>query len=328
MEYKDLLWSGSKLSCTQSVIVDGCHSTMASATSGIPQGTVLGPLLFLLFNDLPSVLDPGTKCRLFADDCLVYRAIHTIEDQIKMQRDLDALHNWSETWGIHFNTKKCNVMTLARGANPLSYFYQFTRVNACDYLGITISENLSWTDHITANVKKANAQLGFLHRNLKGCPQALKRTAYVSLVRSPMEYSSTIWNPNLEKDKEALEKVQRRATRWIPSDYRQRSTVTAMLTDLGLAALEKQWEDQKILLMHKVVHRLVGVTCEELGLEKADKCTRASHYHKLRHHQPTTTEYHHSFICSTILEWNKLPVSMAEADSVTIFKSHLARLAD
>ena len=234
---------------TQSVVVDGCHSTTASITSGAPQGTVLGSLLFLLFiNDLPSVLDPGTKCRLFADDCLVYCAIHTIEDQILMQRDLDALQNWSETWEMHFNAKKCNVTTLAPGVSPLSYFYQLNntildRVNACDYLGITTSENLSWTDHITANAKKANARLGFLHRNLKGCPQALKRTAYVSLVHSLMEYSSTIWNPNLKKDKEALEKVQRRAARWIRSDYRQRSSVTAMLTDLGLATLEKQREE-------------------------------------------------------------------------------------
>ena len=203
---------------------------------------------------LTSVLDPGTNCRLFADDCLVYRAIHTIEDQIQMQRDLGALENWSETWGMHFNAKKCNVMILARGVSPLSYFYQLNntildRVNACYYLGITISENLNWTDHITVNTKKANAWLGLLRRNLKGCPQALKRTAYVSLVRSLMEYSSTIWNPNLKKDKDALEKVQRRAARWIRSNYRQRSSVTAMLTDLGLATLEKPREDQKLLLM-------------------------------------------------------------------------------
>ena len=87
------------------------------------------------------------------------------------------------------------------------------------------------------------------------------------------------------------------------------TSVTAMLTDLGLATLEKRREDQKLLLMYKVVHRLVGVSCEELGLEKADKRTRASHCHKLRHHQPTTTEYRHSFICSTIPEWNRLPAN-------------------
>ena len=206
-------------------------------------------------------------------------------------------------------------MTLAHSANPLSYLYQWNntildRVNACDYLGIAISENISWTDHNTANANKANERLGFLRQNLKDCPQALKWTVYVSLVRSLMEYSFTIWNPALKKDKEALEKVECRAAHWIWSEYRQRSSVTDILTDLGLATLEKRREDQNLLLMCEVVHRLVGVTWEELGLEKADKRTRASHCHKLRHHQLTTTEYRHSFICSTILEWNKLPASM------------------
>ena len=153
---------------------------------------------------------------------------------------------------MHFNAKKCNIMTLSHGVNPLSYFYQLNytildKVNTCDYLGIAISESLSWTHHITANAKKANAWLVFLRRNLKGCPTALKLTAYVSLVRSLMEYSSTIWNPKLKKDKEALEKVQRRAARLIGSDYRQQSSVTPMLTDLGLATLETRREDQKVL---------------------------------------------------------------------------------
>ena len=185
------------------------------------QGTVLGPLLFLLFiNNLPSVLDPGTKCRLFADDCLVYHAIDTTADQIQMQRDLDALQNWSEIWRMHFNpgdfnAKKCYVITLPHGANSLRYFYQLNNtildlVNACNYLGITICKKVSWTDHFTANAKEANARLGLLRRNQNGCPQALKQTAYVSLVRSFMEYS-TIWNSTLKKDKEALKKVQCRA---------------------------------------------------------------------------------------------------------------------
>ena len=80
--------------------------------------------------------------------------------------------------------------------------------------------------------------------------------------------------------------------------------------------------------MYKVVHRLVGVTWEELGLEKADKRTRASHCHKLCHHQATTTEFRHFSICSTIPEWNKSPAIMAEADSVATFKNKLACLAD
>ena len=116
---------------------------------------------------------------------------------IGMERDLSTLQTCNELLGTHFNAKKCNVMTLARGADSLSHFYQLnnTRVNSYDYLGIAISENLSWTDHITANAKKANIWLGFLCWNLKGWPQDPKQTAYMSFVHSLMEYSSNIWNP-------------------------------------------------------------------------------------------------------------------------------------
>ena len=87
--------------CTQSVAVEGVRSHSRNRTdgdkvlSGVPQGTVMGPLLFLLYiNDLPSVLDPGTACRLFADDCLIYRSIHSVSDQVTLQKDLEALYNW------------------------------------------------------------------------------------------------------------------------------------------------------------------------------------------------------------------------------------------
>ena len=88
---------------SQQVVVDGSRSRAADVLSGVPQGTVLGPLLFLLFiNDLPSVVDLGTTVRLFADDCLIYRVINTIQDQIQLQADLDALSRWGGAFGYAF----------------------------------------------------------------------------------------------------------------------------------------------------------------------------------------------------------------------------------
>ena len=94
----------------QSVVGDGKQSSLIDVVSGVPQGTVLGPLLFLLhINDLPSVVS-SSKVRLFADDCLIYRNIKIQEDQIALQKDLNLLENWGNTWGMHFNAVKCNIM--------------------------------------------------------------------------------------------------------------------------------------------------------------------------------------------------------------------------
>jgi hypothetical protein len=313
---------------TQCVRVDGEFSSSSDVTSGVPQGTVLGPLLFLIFiNDLPTVLNSDTKCRLFADDCLIYRQIHSISDQIKLQNDLDSLLEWSHTWGMHFNAKKCNIMSVAR-TTPLSKFYQLgdsvlDHVDMCTYLGINISNNMSWSRHINQVVKKANSRLGFLRRNLRGCPLKLKRTAFVTLVRSQVEYGSTVWDPHLVKDREALERVQRKAARWVANNYSYRSSVTSILRDLGLEPLEDRRKNARLTMMYKIVHDIVAVSPTDIGLQLADTRTRASHRYKFRHLGAKTTEHLNSFSVKTIKDWNNLPACMAEAGTLDIFKCQL-----
>ena len=164
LQWIDMFLSGR----SQNVTVDDCFSSKMVPTSGVPQGTVLGLLLFLLFiHDLPAVLDPSTRCRIFADDCLVYWVINSINDQLQLQKDLASLENWSHQWGMHFNAKKCNVMTIS-WRKPLDKFYQLNntildRVSNCTYLGVTISNTLSWSEQIST---WANSRLGFLRQNL------------------------------------------------------------------------------------------------------------------------------------------------------------------
>ena len=196
---------------TQAVVVDGRSSSQASVLSGVPQGTVMGPLPFLLFiNDLPSVADPHTQVRLFTDDCLVNRNIKSIQDQIQFQRDLDALNDWGTSWGMEFNAKKCNIMTISSKETPLTKFYQLDedtvlqQVDSATYLGILINKSLKFSEHIRNTTNKCSRRLGFLRRNLKRCPKELKKTAYISLVRSCAEYDAAIWDPHLAKDIEAL----------------------------------------------------------------------------------------------------------------------------
>ena len=114
-------WTASFLKTrTQSVVADGKHSKPAKVLSGVPQCTVLGPLLFLLhINDLPSVVT--SSVRLFADDCLLYRPVRCAADQVALQRDLLALQRWGDTWGMRFNAGKCHIMQVHRG-QPLVHF--------------------------------------------------------------------------------------------------------------------------------------------------------------------------------------------------------------
>ena len=123
----------------QSVVVDGKQSSLIDVVSGLPQGTVLGPLLFLLhINDLASVV--YSKVRLFADDCLIYRNIKNKEDQIALQKDLNLLENWGNTWGMRFNAAKCNIMRVSRTRDPNFFNYSLTgqvleKVMDAKYLG-------------------------------------------------------------------------------------------------------------------------------------------------------------------------------------------------
>ena len=108
IEGRTLQWiSNFLIGRTLSAMVNGVRSHSRSpidgdcVLSGVPQGTVMGPFLFLLYvNDLPSVLDPATACRLFADDCLIYRSIKSLSDHVALQKDLESLHRWGETWGL------------------------------------------------------------------------------------------------------------------------------------------------------------------------------------------------------------------------------------
>ena len=162
----------------QRVVVGGAASSTANVDSGVPQGTVLGPLLFLLhINDLP--LEVESQVRLFADDCLLYRPIRSVEDQLVLQRDLDRLKLWGDKWGMRFNASKCNIMRISRSRDPLTKFYTLggpvlQEVESAKYLGITISNELGWSTHIAGTASKGGCTLGFLKHNLKSCPEKLK----------------------------------------------------------------------------------------------------------------------------------------------------------
>ena len=143
------------------VIVDGEASSEHYVESGVPQGTVLGPLLFLVhINDLP---DCVKSCvRLFADDCLLFRTIRNLADHLALQEDLFQLEKWAKINGMSFNAKKCYILSVNKSGTSSSFFYQLNDtilqgVDIDPYLGLLISKDLKWATHIDKISKKASS---------------------------------------------------------------------------------------------------------------------------------------------------------------------------
>jgi hypothetical protein len=292
-------------------------------------------------NDLPDCVN--SFVRLFADDCLLYRTIKKEEDHLTLQADLKHLEEWANKWGMRFNTKKCYVLSIN---NKSSRYYQLEKHTLQDnpYLGLQISNDLKWSIHINNVCKKANATLGFLRRNLRNVSETCRKTAYVTLVRSIMEYGATIWNPYLKGDIDKLERIQNRAIRFAKKDYKSRETgvITRMIEDLELETLEERRLSLRLILMYKVVEGLVTAipTDNFVKLARPKRNIKAKHFEDYITsnivEKPTCNntkglelpdckkqQYQHSFFVDTVIHWNHLPNSVVHANSLEAFKTAL-----
>ena len=172
---------------TQKVLVGGKISDPVNVVSGIPQGTILGPLLFICYsNDLPKTIK--SKIRIYADDTLVYNCINTIDDCILLQRDLAELEKWAKEWQTEFKPLKCKLLTITNQRSPLKFTYHINNVpikeaNFVKYLGVVIDAKLTWKEHIKQVLSKSNASLAFLQHNLRACSRNIKEHCYKTSVR-------------------------------------------------------------------------------------------------------------------------------------------------
>ena len=196
-------------------------------------------------------------------------------------------------------------MRITRSRNPITKFYTLggqilDQVNQAPYLGVLISEELEWAPHINSITSKANSTLGFIRRNLKQCHKDLKELAYMSLVRSKLEYAAGTWDPHHEYNINKLERVQRCAARFVCHDFGPRSSVTQMLSDLGWQQLKDRRKHIRLGLLFKIIHDIISVLHQDLLL-KADSRTRSSHQFKYRTIRTSTDPYKHSFFLELYL---------------------------
>ena len=216
----------------QRVVLNGCTSEWIPVTSGVPQVSILGPLLFLLFiNDMP---DSAKKSILamFADDAKCFRRIVDISDCMSLQNDFDELYRWSKYWKLNFNSLKCKVISFTRNSNLIKFVYKINGeplLNVCSFydLGVTFDSFLTHNVHIKNAINKCNKVNGMKRRAVGyKAPASVTLKLYKALNRPIAEYSSPVWSPFYKSHIELIERIQRNFTRYAmhyrPLNYKDR----------------------------------------------------------------------------------------------------------
>ena len=241
-----LSWIGDFLAeRTQKVTLEGTTSKEAAVTSSVPQGTVLGSLLFLVYiNDLPACV--SSEACLFADDCLLYRTIKSQRDADILQDDLNSLQQWEAKWLMSFNPDKCEVLRVTNKRKNIiqsQYTIHGTVLNTVDktkYLGVTIRSKLNWKPHISNISKKANNIRAFLHRHLTRRPAPIKEQAYKTCVRPILEYASTCQRTRSPTRDGAEESCQIRCIQLSPQTQCHHNTHSAPMANSTRAPCSQQ----------------------------------------------------------------------------------------
>lgn len=323
-----LTWISSWLYCRrQRVQISGAKSEWIRIASGVPQGSVLGPVLFLIYiNDLGIDVNESTTILKFADDTKIYAACNNEDDHRLIQSDLSKLEMWAKDWQMEFNVKKCKTMHLGHSNSRLQYWLGGNVLDStsCEKdLGVWISSDLKLTHHITEACKKANRMLGMIKRTIVYKNPHILATLYKSLVRPHLEYCCSAWSPYYQKDKDSLEKVQRRFTRMFKElkelDYHDR------LQSLGLWTLEERRNRADLIEVFKLYRGYTSIPLKRFFETDSTGRTRG-HSQKLCKPCCHKDIRKYFFSVRVINRWNSLSEAIIQSSSVNTFKNHLQKL--
>ena len=323
-----LKWlSGFLTNRTQRVIIDYCFSSECAVISGVPQGSVLGPILFLVYiNDIDSVCCGNTVLQLFADDAKLFSKINIDTVTSTLQQSLDKLASWAKEWQLSININKCAVLSISNKPQParLTYFINGIAIPCCSSyvdLGITISCDLSFERHINNIVSKARQRVstlfrGFLSRNL-----STMRLAFISYIRPILEYNGIIWNPCHIYHIDLIENVQRNFTKRIPSISSLPYSERLALLDLDLLELRRLRFD--LIYYYKVLNHLTPFNPDEVFTTYLPAARSRSETPYLQKPIKATNRLLSTSFHRNIDAWNALPAALRSSPSLPAFKRGL-----
>ena len=304
------------------------ESRSISVTSGIPQGSVLGPTLFIVFiNDLPSTVDSHMK--LFADDTKLYRIVNSKADSDLLQADINIVSNWSSIWQLPFNENKCKVVHY--GKKNQGYDYTLTTGThvspvACGHeeidLGVLFQQDLSFSNHAADAAKRANIKLGIIKRSFSALQKKGFLTMYKTIIRPTLEYCNSVWCPMLKRDEVMLEKVQQRATRLLP-ELKQKA-YPDRLRELQLPTLAYRRQRADMIQIFKILRGFDRLIPSKFFLLATGSTTRG-HNFKIVKQRFNTRLRQYAFSVRSVNNWNALPNEVVNAATINQFKSSLEK---
>ena len=322
----------------QSVSVNGCKSKYFRVTSGVPQGSVLGPLLFIIFiNSLIEKIN-SPEMLLYADDVKIFKAISSHECTELLQQHLDKMYDWTCYSLLRFHPDKCVTMRLSASKrnNPEIFNrgrYNLDNVQLKDVdnvkdLGVYFNDSLSFDDHIHIKSKKANSLVGMIRRTFTYLDQHMFKQLFTSVIRPHLEYGGPVWNPHLKKHIQTIENVQRRASKMIPGlshlRYKER------LKKINLPTLVYRRYRGDMIEAFKITHGFYDkeVCGDILKIRNRSETERESRSHQYTiQRDKCNKDLRKYFFRNRIAnQWNNLPIDIVNASTLNTFKKRLDKI--
>ena len=312
----------------QRVVLRGCTSPW----SGLPQGSILGPIFFLLYiNDIFNIpLSKGSTLLVHADDILLFKPLSSPSDMQELQDDVDRICEWISLNHLTINVAKSKLMCISRSCSSklrltiLINGSPLEKVKYFKYLGLWISDDLTWSCHIKSVCCKARRQLGFIYRFFSPhCDAGTILTLYKAHVLPMLDYACIVWDPHLRKDQLLLESVQHFALKIASHSWNL--DYQTLRTNYDLAPLTNRRSHFKLLATFKFVHGFLYCPGGYF-LYKQSPNLRISHTKQLVQPFARCAAFYHSFFISSVKLWNSLPADVVLCSSIGSFKNKIRLL--